>query len=98
VFAQLVYSLQILIQKIRVPWRLMTKKLKKKIIKTDTAQHRACRKTADGYGLSSFVILIIFCNLAEVNKSSAKPTNGSLTHPYCGKPGRCAPVHGPQTN
>jgi len=41
-------------------------------------QHQACRNTADEYGLSSFVILIIFCNLAEVNESSAKPANACL--------------------
>jgi len=38
----------------------------------------ACRNTADEYGLSAFVILIIFCNLAEVNESSAKPADGFL--------------------
>jgi hypothetical protein len=43
-------------------------------------------QTADVHGLSSLVILIIFCNLAEVNQSSAKQTNGILTPPVCGKP------------
>jgi len=38
----------------------------------------ACRNTADEYGLSALVILIIFCNLGEVNESSAKPADGIL--------------------
>jgi len=57
----------------------------------------ACRNTADEYGLSAFVILIIFCNLAEVNESSAKPADGCLTRPYCGKPGRCVQFLNPNS-
>ena len=29
--------------------------------------------------------------MAEVNESSAKPADGCLTRPYCGKPRRCGP-------
>jgi len=44
----------------------------------------ACRNTADEYGLSSFVILIIFCNLSaasrfgRANEFTAKLADGIL--------------------